>query len=120
MHFAYLELPKLETSDEKRENALGNVRIEKGKDAGRVYEVGKESLSIGRSKERDIFLEDMAVSRLHASIIDLGNNNYALRDEGSANGTKVNGQSVNKYQPYPLHEGDKIQLGHHVLVFFKR
>ena len=99
---------------------LGIVRIEEGKEPGRVYEVRKESLSIGRSRESDIFLEDLAVSRLHASIINLGNNNYALRDEGSANGTKVNGQPVNKYQPYPLQEGDKIQLGQTVLVFAKR
>ena len=99
---------------------IGIVRIEEGKEPGRVYEVRKESLSIGRSRESDIFLEDLAVSRLHASIISLGNNNYALRDEGSANGTKVNGQPVNKYQPYPLQEGDKIQLGQTVLVFAKR
>ncbi len=99
---------------------IGIVRIEEGKEPGRAYEVRKETLSIGRSRESDIFLEDLAVSRLHASIINLGNNNYALRDEGSANGTKVNGQTVNKYQPYPLQEGDKIQLGQTVLVFSKR
>jgi hypothetical protein len=98
----------------------GIVRIEEGKEPGRVYEVRKDSLSIGRSRESDIFLEDLAVSRLHASIINMGNGNYALRDEGSANGTKVNGQPVNKYQPYPLQEGDKIQLGQTVLVFARR
>lgn len=99
---------------------LGIVRIEEGKEPGRVYEVNKESLSIGRSRESDIFLEDLAVSRLHASIINQGSGNYVLRDEGSANGTKVNGTMVNKYQPYPLQEGDKIQLGQTVLVFAKR
>ena len=96
---------------------LGYVRIEEGKEPGRVYEVRKETLSIGRSRESDIFLEDLAVSRLHASIVNMGGGTYALRDEGSANGTKVNGQTVNKYQPYPLQEGDKIQLGQTVLVF---
>ncbi len=99
---------------------LGIVRIEEGKEPGRVYEVRKEALSIGRSRESDIFLEDLAVSRLHASIISQGNGNYALRDEGSANGTKVNGQPVNKYQPWPLQEGDKVQLGQTVLVFGRR
>jgi len=99
---------------------MGMVRIEEGKEPGRVYEVRKEALSIGRSRESDIFLEDLAVSRLHASIISQGNGNYALRDEGSANGTKVNGQQVNKYQPYPLQDGDKIQLGQTVLVFGRR
>jgi len=60
------------------------------------------------------------VSRLHAKILSLGNGNYALKDEGSANGTKVNGQLVNKHQTYPLQEGDKIQLGQTVLVFARR
>src|SRR6266446_1383006 len=99
---------------------IGMVRIEEGKEPGRVYQMHKDTLSIGRSRESDIFLEDLAVSRLHASIISLGNNNYALRDEGSANGTKVNGEPVNKYQPHPLQEGDKIQLGQTVLVFARQ
>lgn len=99
---------------------MGIIRIEEGKEPGRIYEVRKDTLSIGRSRESDIFLEDLAVSRLHASIISMGNGNYALRDEGSANGTKVNGQMVNKYQPYPLQDGDKIQLGQTVLVFSRR
>ena len=102
------------------QGALGTVRIEEGKEPGRVYEVRKDELSIGRSRESDIFLEDLAVSRLHAKIVNLGNGNYALKDEGSANGTKVNGQLVNKYQTYPLQEGDKIQLGQTVLVFARR
>jgi hypothetical protein len=99
------------------QTGVGMVRVEEGKEPGRIYEVRKESLSIGRSRESDIFLEDLAVSRLHASILNMGNGNYALKDEGSANGTKVNGQLVNKYQTYPLQEGDRIQLGQTVLVF---
>ncbi len=98
----------------------GVVQVEEGKEPGRVYEVLKGSLSIGRSRDSDIFLEDLAVSRLHASIVNLGNGSYALKDEGSANGTKVNGQLVNKFQTYPLQEGDRIQLGQTVLVFARR
>ncbi len=96
---------------------LGVVRVEEGKEPGREYKIVKDSLSIGRSRESDIFLEDLAVSRLHASVVNLGNGQYALKDEGSANGTKVNGQQVNKFQTWPLQEGDRIQLGQTVLVF---
>ncbi|MFL5590093.1 MAG: FHA domain-containing protein [Ktedonobacteraceae bacterium] len=102
------------------QGTTGIVRVEEGKEPGRVYEVRKDELSIGRSRESDIFLEDLAVSRLHAKILNLGNGNYALKDEGSANGTKVNGQLVNKHQTFPLQEGDKIQLGQTVLVFARR
>lgn len=101
------------------QGTLGFVRVEEGKEPGRVYEIRKNELSIGRSRESDIFLEDLAVSRLHAKILNMGNGVYALKDEGSANGTKVNGQVVNKYQNYPLQEGDKVQLGQTVLVFSK-
>jgi pSer/pThr/pTyr-binding forkhead associated (FHA) protein len=100
--------------------STGYVRVEEGKEPGRIYEIKKDALSIGRSRESDIFLEDLAVSRLHASIVSIGNGDYALKDEGSANGTKVNGQLVNKYQTFPLKEGDKIQLGQTVLVFARR
>ncbi len=98
----------------------GIIRVEEGKEPGKVFEIRKDSLSIGRSRESDIFLEDLAVSRLHASILNMGNGNYGLKDEGSANGTRLNGQTINKYQIYPLQEGDKIQLGQTVLVFARR
>lgn len=100
--------------------SIGYVRVEEGKEPGRIYEIKKESLSMGRSRESDIFLEDLAVSRLHASLVNMGNGSYALKDEGSANGTKVNGQLVNKFQTYPLQEGDRIQLGQTVLAFAKK
>ncbi|GCF08543.1 FHA domain-containing protein [Dictyobacter arantiisoli] len=99
---------------------IGYVRVDEGKEPGRIYEIRKESLSMGRSRESDIFLEDLAVSRLHASLVNMGNGSYALKDEGSANGTKVNGQLVNKFQTYPLQEGDRVQLGQTVLVFAKK
>ena len=53
-------------------------------------------------------------------VLNMGNGNYALKDEGSANGTKINGQLLNKYQTQPLQEGDRIQLGQTVLVFARR
>jgi hypothetical protein len=96
---------------------IGTLRVETGQKSGQVYILRKEQLSIGRSRESDIFLEDLALSRLHASIITTGNGSYTLQDKGSANGTKVNGQPVRKNHPYLLCSGDKIQLGQTVLAF---
>jgi pSer/pThr/pTyr-binding forkhead associated (FHA) protein len=110
----------LRSAGPQQQGMLGIVRVEEGKEPGRVYEIRKETLSIGRSRDSDIFLEDLAVSRLHASILNMGNGNYALKDEGSANGTKINGQLLNKYQTQPLQDGDRIQLGQTVLVFARR
>jgi len=93
------------------------VRVEVGKEPGRVFEMQNETLSIGRLSENNIILEDPAVSRLHASILNADDGNYVLIDEGSANGTVVNGQKLNRYQRYSLQEGDEIHIGQTVLVF---
>lgn len=101
----------------------GFIRIEKGKEAGRIYEIQKGELSIGRSWERDIFLEDFdAVDKLHATVINQGNGHYALRVDTEHHDTKVNGQLLPQKedrgsQTYPLQDGDHIQLGQTVLVF---
>src|SRR5207245_454305 len=53
----------------------GLIRIIGGKEAGRIYEIHNNSLRIGRSSESDIFLEELSVSRVHATLLPLGNGN---------------------------------------------
>jgi hypothetical protein len=108
------------TANSGPQGQLCILRVEVGKQSGCVYEVPKKSMSIGRTHESDICLEDPAISRLHASIVSTEDANYTLIDEGSVNGTKLNGSLLNKYLPYSLQEGDRIQLGQTVLVFSKR
>ncbi len=93
------------------------VVVRQGKEPGRTYDVRKDHISIGRSRESDIFLEDLAVSRLHATIYRDEMGGYLLRDENSANGTSVNGQRVTECA---LQEGDEIQLGQTILAFVRR
>jgi pSer/pThr/pTyr-binding forkhead associated (FHA) protein len=71
-------------------------------------------MTIGRSRECDIFLEDLAVSRLHATLRELSNGTYELIDNRSATGTFVNGQLVARQE---LHEGDVIQIGSNKFTF---
>jgi hypothetical protein len=94
------------------------VVIRQGKEAGRTYEMRKDTLRIGRSRESDIFLEDLAVSRLHATIYRDEMGAFRLRDEHSANGTTVNGQRI--FAEHTLQEGDEIQLGQTILAFVRR
>jgi pSer/pThr/pTyr-binding forkhead associated (FHA) protein len=93
------------------------IVVRQGKEPGRTYEMRKEHISIGRSRESDIFLEDLAVSRLHATIYRDEMGGYRLRDEHSANGTSLNGQRVSESA---LQEGDEIQLGQTILAFMRR
>ncbi len=71
-------------------------------------------MTIGRSRECDIFLEDLAVSRLHATIRQLPNGGYEIEDHHSATGTFVNGMRITRYR---LLEGDVVQVGSSRLTF---
>ena len=82
--------------------------------SGREFDLSKDRLTIGRHRESDVFLEDLAVSRLHTTISHDPSGRYILRDENSANGTYVNGQRVTEQV---LKDGDEVQVGQTVLVF---
>jgi pSer/pThr/pTyr-binding forkhead associated (FHA) protein len=79
--------------------------------------LAKERTTIGRHRESDIFLEDLAVSRTHTTINRDPSGQYVLRDENSANGTLVNGQRVSEQV---LRDGDEIQVGQTTLVYHGR
>jgi hypothetical protein len=91
--------------------------VSEGKEQGRSYDLRKDRITIGRSRESDVFLEDLAVSRTHTTINRQPTGRFLLRDEQSANGTLVNGQRVNEHM---LEDGDKIQVGQTLLVFVYR
>lgn len=75
--------------------------------------VGSETLSqeiikIGRLQTSDIRLEDDKVSRMHAVIEVTAPGEVFIIDLGSAAGTLVNGEKINKRK---LQTGDVVQLG---------
>jgi pSer/pThr/pTyr-binding forkhead associated (FHA) protein len=71
-------------------------------------------MTIGRSRGCDIFLEDLAVSRVHATIRELPEGDYELTDNRSATGTFVNGRAMARCI---LHDGDTVQIGASVFTF---
>ncbi len=71
-------------------------------------------MTIGRSRGCDIFLEDLAVSRVHATIRELEDGDYELTDNRSATGTFVNGRAMSRCI---LHDGDTVQIGASVFTF---
>ena len=54
----------------------------------------KDSITIGRSTENDIIVEDMLVTRVHCRIERIGIKRYLITDLQSENGTYVNGQRL--------------------------
>ena len=83
------------------------LKIAEGKEAGKNLFFDQDSVTIGRTPECDIILYDPGVSRQHARISADGDG-YVVEDMGSANGTRVNGEVVQKTK---LATGDALSLG---------
>jgi hypothetical protein len=66
--------------------------------------------SIGRARERDVILRHPRVSRLHARLVPSDGGRWAICDEGSRNGTFVNGWPIGR-RTHVLHSGDRILFG---------
>lgn len=75
-----------------------------------VYEFDQERVVIGRSASADVCLPHPAVSGQHATLRAQGAG-YVAQDEGSTNGTRVNGTAIPPGRPKPLRTGDVVTLG---------
>lgn len=64
--------------------------------------------TIGRSPDNDFIIDDASVSRHHATIIQT-ESGLLICDNGSSNGTFINGNRIN--QEAPLKEYDILKLG---------
>lgn len=81
-----------------------------------TYPLGGDDVALGRGLENTIVLEDRRVSRSHARLTR-SNGRWMVRDEGSTNGTFVNGRMVAQHA---LKNGDLLSLGGLELVFRER
>jgi len=72
------------------------------------------TVSIGRASDCSIPIKDRYLSRRHAEIIS-ANGSWVLKDLGSANGTYLNGNRVERDST--LRPGDRIRLGDTEIVF---
>ena len=76
--------------------------------SGKVtHELTEETIGIGRAPENTIVIEDFSVSGHHA-LLQLIREAYYLKDLGSTNGTRVNGERITETQ---LRFGDRIRFG---------
>jgi pSer/pThr/pTyr-binding forkhead associated (FHA) protein len=75
---------------------------------GQVHVLDSRSLTVGRSAENDIALEDDFASARHARV-EPRRDGVWVSDAGSTNGTYVNGSKLAK--PHRLKPGDVIRVG---------
>jgi hypothetical protein len=73
----------------------------------------QDRFSIGRKPHNDLQIDDSSVSKEHAAILTLGNDQI-LEDLGSTNGTLVNGNKVSKHI---LQNNDVIEIGRYQLRY---
>jgi pSer/pThr/pTyr-binding forkhead associated (FHA) protein len=74
--------------------------------------VGSKEVSIGRSPENAMVIDNPAVSHYHARVFH-EEDRLMLEDFGSMNGTFVNGQRV---KMVTLKPGDSVAIGKHTIV----
>ena len=81
--------------------------------AGRAHEITKPSVVLGRSREADVRVADVNVSRRHAELRQEGTG-YWIVDLGSTNGLEVNGKRTDRSR---VRDGDRITMGSTEIVF---
>jgi pSer/pThr/pTyr-binding forkhead associated (FHA) protein len=97
----------------KNEHDFPSLAILTGKAAGACFDIPGKIL-LGRAATNDIVLEDRTVSGRHALIDRDAEQDWIIKDLGSANGVRVNGVHVTTAK---LKTGDKLTLGRVELVY---
>jgi len=76
----------------------------------------KDRFGIGRKPHNDMQIDDSSVSKEHAAILTVGNDQI-LEDLGSTNGTLVNGTVIKKHI---LQNNDVIEIGRYQLRYINQ
>ena len=90
------------------------LAVRSGGPQGAVFRLSQPSVAIGREPSSEVFLDDVTVSRRHATI-EFSGRGAVLKDLGSLNGTYVNRRRIEADEP--LESGDEIQVGKFRLVY---
>jgi diguanylate cyclase (GGDEF)-like protein len=85
-----------------------------GTDVGNKILLNKDEMTIGRAKDVDMCLTQGNVSRIHAVIQRLDDQQFLLSDKDSTNGTSVNAKSIKSVL---LKDLDVISIGDSKLKF---
>jgi pSer/pThr/pTyr-binding forkhead associated (FHA) protein len=89
--------------------------VQRGPDAGARFLLDTDVVTVGRHPDSDIFLDDISVSRRHATFTR-GDSGYVVSDLGSLNGSYVNRDRIDS--DVALTGGDEVQIGKYRLIYF--
>jgi pSer/pThr/pTyr-binding forkhead associated (FHA) protein len=80
---------------------------------GQSFPLRGDRVTIGRSPDCEVFLDDVTVSRDHAVLVHR-QGAWFLDDSGSLNGTYVNRRRIDSHR---LEDGDELQVGKYKLTY---
>lgn len=78
--------------------------------------VDADTFTIGRQPGCNLYIDDSGVSKLHAVIVSVANDQI-IEDQGSTNGTLVNGEAITKHI---LQNNDVIRIGKYSIKFMNQ
>lgn len=81
---------------------------------GYEYPISGGKITIGRSENNDIVIEDITVSRSHAAVV-YTDEGWVVTDNNSTAGVGVNGYRIHGSEP--ISDGDKIMINTHNFIF---
>lgn len=93
---------------------MPEIIVKLGDQVVQKYYFYKDSIGIGRAPSNEISIENLAVSRRHATVTRDGES-YILEDLGSSNGTFINAVRVTKAE---IVDKDVVSIGKHKLYFY--
>src|SRR5688500_132353 len=108
------ELRPVDLDEVTGEGATLAIRSGGGR-AGEVFSVAGDQMTIGRSPDAEVFLDDVTVSRNHALLVRRNDGLY-VDDLGSLNGTYVNRHRIESHK---LVDGDELQVGKYKLTYLE-
>ncbi|RHW33100.1 DUF6382 domain-containing protein [Oceanobacillus profundus] len=81
-------------------------------EAPQTIAIHTNNFLIGRNEEAVNYPDTaVGVSRIHAEIIKIDSSSFGIKDLGSKNGSKLNGDPMVPYKVYALKEDDEFELG---------
>lgn len=93
---------------------MPHLRVVRGPEPGRVFELSGDVITIGRGRKNTIIIHDNEISREHCRLVKVLFD-YEISDLNSTNGTFLNGRPVGEASS-PLFDKNIIELGDSIVL----